>query len=391
MGGFMQRTVFVALAVLALAGLSVSGLPAQSMFGVRSKNLASHVTGKDQSNVPPEYPTANDPVAVVVGDFNKDGNADLAVSADDCNPTKCGNSPVVSILLGNGDGTFQPHVDYPVEDSAGNIVTADFNGDGNLDLALVTLDGQAISILFGNGDGTFQPAISISVSYGLLASLAVGDFNGDQKPDIALTYYCVAAYCSNTVYPSAVGILLGNGNGTFQPEVDYNSANSPLGAIVVGDFNNDGFQDLALGSFDVSPNGFYGGVSIMLGNGDGTFQAGQNTSLSMATGSVAVGQLTHTNDLDLLAAGQSLSNVPSLSVMLGNGNGTFQAPVGYPSAIASSVTTADFNGDGNLDVATTGQNFADPPNYPSFVTTLLGNGDGTLQTAVVYPTGSGAN
>ena len=134
-----------------------------------------------------------------VGDFNGDGKVDLAVTNATDNK--------VSILLGNGDGTFQPQATYDVGGQPGPIAVGDFNGDGKLDLAVGNLTGQTISVLIGNGDGTFQPQVTYSTSGVMPISIAVGDFNGDGKLDIVIADYPY----------STVQIMIGNGDGTFQP------------------------------------------------------------------------------------------------------------------------------------------------------------------------------
>ena len=152
---------------------------------------------------PPEYPAADDPVAIAVGDFNGDGKPDLAVT-NTCPVGGCGTTSVVSILLGNGDGTFQPHVDYPAGNGPGSIAVGDFNGDGKQDLAIAGT--STLSVLFGNGDGTFQPLVPYT-TLGGNNSVAVGDFNGDGALDLA-----VVNEASNSV-----SVFINSGTGTFQP------------------------------------------------------------------------------------------------------------------------------------------------------------------------------
>ncbi len=157
------------------------------------------------------FSTGTGPVSVAAGDFNGDGKLDLAVANSNCPAIPCSLSPgSVSILLGNVGGTFQSHVDYAVGNRPLSVVTADFNGDGRLDLAVVNFDDNTVSILLGKGDGTFQAHVDYPTGKSPI-SVTVGDFNGDGKLDLA-----VANRGSNTV-----SILLGKGDGTFQPNVDY--------------------------------------------------------------------------------------------------------------------------------------------------------------------------
>ncbi len=169
------------------------------------------------------YDVGLQPDSVAVGDYNRDGKLDLAVAK--------GGSNGVSILLGNGDGTFQTAVNYSVNNPQ-SVAVGDFNGDGKLDLAVAKGGSNGVSILLGNGDGTFQTAVNYSVNNP--QSVAVGDFNGDGKLDLA-----VSNSASNTV-----SILLGNGDGTFQAAEDYSVGSNPL-SVAVGDFNGDGKLDLA--------------------------------------------------------------------------------------------------------------------------------------------------
>jgi FG-GAP-like repeat len=161
---------------------------------------------------------------VAVGDFNGDGKLDLAVANNGSNN--------VSVLLGNGDGTFQPALNFTVGSNPSSVAVADFNGDGKPDLAVANNDGNNVSILLGNGTGTFQAAVSYGVESGPI-SMAVADFNGDGKLDLA-----VASDGNNTV-----SILLGNGDGTLQPAALFATENI-LVSIAAGDFNRDGRLDL---------------------------------------------------------------------------------------------------------------------------------------------------
>jgi hypothetical protein len=283
------------------------------------------------------YPAGTNPDSVAVGDFNGDGELDLAVANADSNN--------VSIFLGKGDGTFQTAVNYPAGTNPDSVAVGDFNGDGKLDLAVANAGSNNVSILLGRGDGTFQ----IAVDYGAASnptSVAVGDFNGDGKLDLAV---------ANQV-SSNVSILLGAGDGTFQTAVEYGTATSPT-SVAVGDFNGDGRLDLAVAN-NGSSNFRVGSVSILLGNGDGTFQTHMDYAALSNSSSVIVGDFNGDNKLDLAVANRNAggADVNNLSLFLGNGDGTFQAQVDYAAGSnPSSVVVGDFNGDGRLDLAVADQ------------------------------------
>src|SRR6267143_1581467 len=194
----------------------------------------------------PEPSVGRNPTSVTAGDFNGDGKLDLAVTNS--------GSYSVSVLLGNGDGTFRAAANYGVGFLPLSVTSGDFNGDGKPDLAVANQGSNNVSVLLGNGDGTFQTAVSYSVGSHPVSGTR-GYFNGDGKPALA-----VATPGSNNVR-----ILLGNGDGTFQAAVSY-GVGYPT-SVTAGDFNGDGKPDLAV------TNPGSNNVSILLGNGDGTFQA----------------------------------------------------------------------------------------------------------------------
>ena len=191
--------------------------------------LAAAAATPSVSFVAPKiFPQTTTPIALVAADFNNDGKLDLAMLSYSLGETGC-----VCIILGNGDGTFQPAKTNPIPlnpGGSGYLAVGDFNGDGNVDIAAV--NEETVEIFLGNGDGTFQTPTSLSAGSDTM-SLVVGDFNGDGYLDLA-----VVNNRSNNV-----SILLGNGNGTFQAQVSYAVGNSPLG-IATGDFNGDDRLDL---------------------------------------------------------------------------------------------------------------------------------------------------
>ena len=272
---------------------------------------------------------------------------------------------VPAVTYGSGGGGAQ------------SLAVADVNGDGVPDLAIANVYAETIGILIGNSDGTFQAAVTYGSGGHGTRSVAIADVNGDGKPDLLVANEC-ATPSGNCFSNGSVGVLLGNGDGTFQAAVSYDSGRPFTNSIAVADVNGDGKPDLVVGNFNDS-------VAIMLGNGDGTFQLGAIYS-SQAEFSVAVADVNGDGKPDLLVA--NLYN--NVAVLLGNGDGTFQPAVVYdPGGFdASSVIARDVNGDGKPDLLVTNW-FVNNQNFKAdgVVGVLLGNGDGTFQAAVPYDSG----
>jgi hypothetical protein len=308
-------------------------------------------------NVSSVFPGTS-PLALLLVDVNHDGKLDLIVT---------NGAGKVSVLLGNGDGTFQTRKAFNVGTRPVAVAAGDFSGDGKIDLAVAeqTTPGT-VSVLLGNGDGTFGTATSLNVG-NAPDGVVVGDFNGDGKLDIA-----TANYSDGTI-----SILLGNGNGTFQTNVDYPCGAFPL-AITVSDFNRDGVLDLAVA------NGFGStSISVLLVNSNGTFQTAVSYPAGPANPSkIVAADLNEDGNPDLIVGSANTAGVKaSVHVLLGNGNGTFGGPENYTiTAFAdapSGLAVADMNGDGQLDVVLSA--FSNPD-----IAVLFGNGDGTLQSAITY-------
>ena len=291
--------------------------------------------------------------AIATGDFNGDGIPDLAMAS------RSG----ISVALGKGDGTFKPRVTYAVNGAPVFIAVADLNGDGHLDLVTANVF-RTVSVLFGNGDGTFGSPASYNVVEGP-SSIAVGDFNGDGKPDLLVA--------SSDINSSGLSLLLNNGDGTFGKAKEFDSNLSPT-SVVAGDFNHDGKLDAA--TINSS------GVSVLPGNGDGTFKTPVTYSTGLDSQGLAVGDLNGDGNLDLVVANfGNLSTPGSVSILLGNGDGSFQSSVNYSLAIgAFHVVLNDVNHDGKLDVVAGGYGIA----------ILKGKGDGTLEAPDYYATGASA-
>ncbi|MGD0921682.1 MAG: choice-of-anchor D domain-containing protein [Terriglobia bacterium] len=309
------------------------------------------------------YPTGDYPTAVIAEDFNGDNKLDLAVADSNCDAAgTCSATGFVSVLLGNGNGTFQPHVQYASGSGPQALLVADFNRDGKLDLAVANAGENTVSVFIGQGNGTFGTRNDQSTGGTSPSSVVTADFNGDSNTDVA-----VVNQGSNTVTVS-----LGNGDGTFQSPQSFATGRSPA-IIAVADFNGDNKLDLAV------TNSVDNTVSILLGNGDGTFQP--QTTVPTGTGPQGIMAVDFNGDGKVdLAVANFVDN--TVWVLLGNGNGTFQAPITLATgANPISLAAADFNLDGKLDLAVANQG-------ANTVSVLLGIGDGTFTSGVQYPTGA---
>jgi hypothetical protein len=345
--------------------------------------------------------------SVTVGDFNRDGRLDLATA------NGLGNS--VSVLLGLGDGSFQAAVSYAAGLGPASVTAGDFNGDGKLDLAAAEGLGNGVSVLLGLGNGTLLAPLHFAAG-ALTAAVTAGDFNNDGKLDLAAAnsgsssvsvLLNLSTASSTGTFPGVlpfgtglgpiavavgdfnrdgtpdvavansagndVSVLLGNGDGSFQPAVNYATGTLPA-AVAVGDFNGDGAPDL------VAANTLTSTVSVLLGNGDGTFQAKVDYTVGTDPVTVAVADFNRDGRSDVVTVNSSSDDV---SVLLGNGDGTFQTAAKYAvGALPVAVAVADFDGDGTPDLAVVN-------GAASSVSVLLGNGDGTFQTSVNFSAGYG--
>ena len=335
----------------------------------------------------------NNPSSMAVRDVNGDGIPDLVV-ANECGTGSC-TTGVVEVFLGEGDGTFKS----PVSFGSGGlgpsaVVIADVNGDGKFDLVVTnecadsSCTNGAVSVLLGNGNGSFNTAVSYN-SGGLRASsVAVGDLNGDGKLDLAVANGCdLSDECAS----GGVGILLGDGKGNFSLSGVYGSGGQFASSVALGDLNRDGKLDLVVASgCSSNANCTVGTVGVLLNEGNGTFRAAvtYNTGEQQAD-SVALTDVNRDGNLDLIV-GNECSNqnctTGTVSVLLGKGNGTFQTAVNYGSGGtgAVSVTTADLKGDRKSDLVVTNECDSDADCLNGTVSVLAGKGDGTFQAAVSY-------
>ena len=313
------------------------------------------------------YPVGTSPSGVATGDFNGDGKIDVAVVNSGSND--------VSLLLGNGNGTFQPAKNFNVGNSMDSILAADFNGDGKLDLAIF-LQGNSsnsangeVRILLGNGDGTFQPPVATALTMAATL-LNAADLNGNQKADLVLSNV------DPNTQTITLEILVGNGDGTFQApkQIPVSGLNSAV--FTIADFNKDGKSDLVVG--------ISGGAQVLLGKGDGTFLPGGTIAVAggVPANSILAADFNADGNLDLLVNASRVvcvkpPNNPfvpcswitqgSIGLFPGLGDGTFGSEVsGAPICMA----LGDFNGDARIDCV------AD-----NSVGIMLGRGDGTFSPA----------
>jgi hypothetical protein len=307
------------------------------------------------------------PIYLASGDFNGDGKKDVAAASN------FGNS--LKILLGNGDGTFQAGNNYTI-DRPDSIAVGDFNGDSHLDV-VVSYGNRLMALFRGNGDGTFQPPVNTQSNVDFIA--AVADVNRDGRPDVITT----------RSFPNTLSVLLGAGDGTFPVRHDY-STTSFTTAVTVGDWNGDGNPDLAVADRDTKSAG------VLIGRGNGTFLSEITYPGGGFAYSITHGDVNGDGILDLVM-GVSPIAIPqfadgtygSLSILLGVGDGTFQARTEYTlTALPSVAALYDFNHDGWQDIVTANAGFSDTSGS---VTVLFNLGtdqaivSGNIQTEGIAP------
>jgi hypothetical protein len=306
-----------------------------------------------QVNFDRDYPFALMPPAHTAGDFNGDGLLDVATANDYTND--------VSVLLGVGDGTFQPAQHFAAGFFPFAIVSADFDADGALDLATANQLGDSVSILFGRGDGTFDSPLDVAAgtfSWGIGA----GDFNEDGRADLVTI----------NLGADDVSILIGRGDGTFEDEQRFAAGQDP-GGLELADLDRDGHLDVVVGNFESHD------VSVLLGRGNGTLEPERRFSVGEGpTNRIAVGDYDGDGHYDLATANSGSDDV---AVLLGDGQGGFAGNARFAVGTAPfGVVSDDFDGDGRLDLASVNRLTND-------VAVLLGRGDGTFDGQVRYRVG----
>ena len=313
-----------------------------------------------------DYPLATNDL--IAADLNGDARPDLAGIA----------ASGAAVLLGNGDGTFQPIVTYPVFSWSQALTAGDFNGDGRVDLIVTINDiNIGLSLLTGRGDGTFNPAVHFPNTSGFDSpAIAADDLDNDGKLDIVIGH-SAACYTAPCVISRSITVMRGNGDGTFQPAREI-IVGSSTAAIAIGDFNRDGIKDLALASSSSR-------VLLLLGVGDATFVQQPTMTLTADTFGVDA------NDIDIADLnGDTIQdlvvalplNGSRTAILIGNGDGTFRPPliITEPQLrIPQYQAVADYNGDGFQDLAMAlgfGSN--------GLIEIRNGNGDGTFGPLVLY-------
>ena len=307
---------------------------------------------KDTSSATPN------PNSIALADVNGDGKMDVVVSSDYSN-----SGYNIGVLISNGDGTFQPTLEYVVADAPTRVRIGDFNGDGHQDwVALSNTKGLTLSVGLNSGNGGFVAAKDFPESqgdqsqepYGIVAA----DFNKDGNLDLAVV--------TGPYYYPGVNVSLGDGAGNFAAPITYPAGSGP-GALTSGDFNNDGYPDIAV--VDLSD----GTVSVLINNGNGTFASPVPYAVGNGSGQILTADFNGDGKLDLIVTNAGDGTV---SVLLGNGDGTFQTQkASTAQANGYYMAIADFDGDGKMDVAVSQYN-------STTMDVLLGNGNGTFQTPI---------
>ena len=295
-----------------------------------------------------------------LADLNGDGRTDIVVGRDNFDPGVGWDSDV-KLLFGVGNGTFTQGPSFATGLTPIDVAVGDLNGDGRLDIATANSNESFSSVLYGDGHGAFDTRIDYEVGYSG-RNVKIADINGDGRKDLLVNVYTSDGY---------VSVMIQRPDGTLAPKVDYEVGPTPT-HLTVADLNNDMYPDI-----------ISNGATILLNNGDGTFAARRENQVP--TFSIAVADVNSDGKPDIVAAtvcgcDPDRAEDPSVSVMLGNGDGTFRPRTRFaldgptPQAIAA----GDINGDGRMDVVVADYNV-------NYVLVLTGDGTGAFSSPVRSP------
>jgi hypothetical protein len=336
------------------------------ILGAACAMTFSEVSAQNATFTTQQYPLLGN--THIAADLNGDGKVDLAGAG----------ANVVSVMLGNGNGTFGAKTDFPVAAAPQAVAAGDFNSDGKVDLVATLNDPQlSLALLTGTGTGTFNPPIYFPNTSGFDSpAIAATDLNSDGKLDLVVMHN-IGCYTAPCTAAHSITILLGNGDGTFQTPSEVDVGTGPF-AMAVLDLNGDGIKDVAIGGGNTE-------LSILLGVGNGTFVQQPVVTLVpggdlfSACNDIGVGDLNRDGKQDLVVP---LGNGEGNAILIGNGNGTFQvmSRIQIDETFAPlHVAVADYNRDGLLDIART---MGDGTN--GLMQIMNGNGNGTFQAPVRY-------
>ena len=289
----------------------------------------------------PQYPVGGGPIDLVLGDFNGDTWPDVA--------TVNTSEDTVSVILNNQTGGFGPPIETDLEYEPYTLAAADFDANGDLDLAIGSY--STVTVLFGNGDGTFQAPVDYDTGVNYIATIVAAPLDAGASVDLAV----------GGRYNNALIVLLNEGNGTFGPPAAYPSAGS-ITEMISGNFDGSPPLDLLV------THGGGNSISLLINFGDGSFAPPSSFVAGTNPSSLGAGDLDDDGDLDAVVTTEGY-----LSVLKGNGAGSFNAAVQYPAPLSYGVVVEDFTGDGNLDVATLQSDY-----YSDRLLLFAGNGSGAL-------------